>query len=202
MSEEPKSQNPPKPRGRPRKPLEEAKSQNPHPRPGKPKRSKPNTKKPITPQQAKFVQEFLRSGKQTEAAVAAGYSKATAPARATRLLQNCAAVKEVIEEARKAVVEKGTYNLEKAMSEADDAIQFAQKTNNANAYVKAVELKAKLNGLLIEKHDVRLSGFAINISGLEDLSSPLPFIDVTSTPVTALPAPATPAISPEDDIFA
>jgi hypothetical protein len=37
------------------------------------------------------------------------------------------------------------------MKEAGQAMEFAKETGNANAYVKAVELRAKLNGLLIDK---------------------------------------------------
>lgn len=41
--------------------------------------------KKITPQQMKFVQEYLRSGNQTDAAIAAGYSEKSAASRASKL---------------------------------------------------------------------------------------------------------------------
>lgn len=41
----------------------------------------------ITPQQRKFVQEYLRSGNATDAAIAAGYSARSAASRASKLLE-------------------------------------------------------------------------------------------------------------------
>lgn len=43
--------------------------------------------KDITPQQKKFVQEYLRSGNATAAAIAAGYSARSAASRASKLLE-------------------------------------------------------------------------------------------------------------------
>lgn len=42
--------------------------------------------KRITPQQKKFVEEYLRSGNATDAAIAAGYSEKTAASRGSKLL--------------------------------------------------------------------------------------------------------------------
>lgn len=43
--------------------------------------------KDITPQQKKFVQEYLKSGNATTAAIAAGYSARSAASRASKLLE-------------------------------------------------------------------------------------------------------------------
>lgn len=43
--------------------------------------------KDITPQQRKFVQEYLKSGNATAAAIAAGYSARSAASRASKLLE-------------------------------------------------------------------------------------------------------------------
>lgn len=43
--------------------------------------------KDITPMQKKFVQEYLRSGNATDAAIAAGYSAKSAASRASKLLE-------------------------------------------------------------------------------------------------------------------
>ena len=43
--------------------------------------------KDITPQQKKFVQEYLKSGNATAAAIAAGYSARSAASRASKLLE-------------------------------------------------------------------------------------------------------------------
>lgn len=119
--------------------------------------------KGLNPKQAQFVAEYFRNGgNQARAAVLAGYSASNAKEAGYALMQ-IPAVKAAIDEARKGWAEKAGYNLEAAMQEAQDAILFAELTENANAYVKAVELRSKLNGLLVEKIDVRQSGFQINI---------------------------------------
>jgi phage terminase small subunit len=123
--------------------------------------------KPLSPRQAIFVREYLRNSDATAAAVAAGYSVVSAPERGNRLLRTCPAVMKAVDDALKMIQVKGVHNIEKAMGEADDAIAFSLKTENANAYVKAVELKAKLAGLLIDRKDVRsMNGFRIEIGGL------------------------------------
>lgn len=43
--------------------------------------------KDITPQQKRFVQEYLKSGNATDAAIAAGYSAKSAASRASKLLE-------------------------------------------------------------------------------------------------------------------
>jgi len=58
------------------------------------------------------------------------------------------------------------YNLQAAMRDALRAEKFAIDTGNANALAKVIEHKAKLHGLLIEKHDHRMAAnFQINIDG-------------------------------------
>ena len=51
-----------------------------------------------------------------------------------------------------------------AMGEAKDAMDFAYKTDNASAYVKAVELRSKLSGLLIDRVEV----FTMDLKGALD----------------------------------
>ena len=125
-------------------------------------------KNKLNPRQERFVAEYLKDGNASRAAVAAGYSPKAAKDRGWNLLHESPAVMNALEIARKEVAEKSKYNLEKAMNEAQEAIDFAKQTENANAYVKAVELRSKLNGLLIEKHDVRTVGFSINILGVSN----------------------------------
>jgi hypothetical protein len=125
-----------------------------------------NLNTPLKPREAKFIAEYLKDSNGSRAAIASGYSGNSAAQEAYRLLHENPGVMAAIAEARKGLKELGIYNLEKAMKEADDVIAFAKETENANAYAKAFELKAKLNGLLVEKHDVRTSGFVLQISGI------------------------------------
>ena len=98
---------------------------------------------------------------------------------------------EVIEELakiRKRVAEQAFYDAAVAMKELQDTIQFARDTENAAAMAKAVELKMKLAGLLIERHDMRNVGsFSVNIIGIEGNAPDDPVLE--HEPLEALPEP-------------
>lgn len=111
-----------------------------------------------------------------QAARDAGY----APADCARV-----AVEFMKDERAKAILNKRTsittptpppeYSTDAAMKEAEDAMGFAILTENAGAYIKAVELRSKLKGLLVDKLDVRQAvGFQIRIQGLDEITSPPP----------------------------
>lgn len=127
---------------------------------GRPKR----VESPI--KQAEFVKELLKTkGNATQAArnIGLGSDKTPHAKEASRLMQQ-AGTKALIAKATDALMAEGIYNLKIAMKEAEEAIEFARQTKNANAYVKAVELRSKLNGLLIERVEQRTSGFQVLIS--------------------------------------
>lgn len=122
----------------------------------------------LTPKQQLFIAEYLKDNNGARAAEAAGYSKQNARSQAYQLLNHQPAVITALEEERKKLQVATQYNAERAMAEAEDAMTFALQTENANAYVKAVELRAKLTGLMIERHDVRQAGsFQIQIFGID-----------------------------------
>ncbi len=140
----------------------------------------------LNPRQARFAAEYLKHGNGEAAAIAAGYTENNAAWTADNLLKNCPGVIELIAQSRKAVAVEGTYNLKTAMKECEDTMELAVKTENANAYAKAVELRSKLNGLLVEKHDVRQVGFHVSVGGIDfnkrDGTEPIPDeIDITAT---------------------
>ena len=56
---------------------------------------------------------------------------------------------------RKPVVEKMQYGLEQAMGEAEQAFVVARNREQGGAMVAAVQLRSKLNGLLVERSEVR-----------------------------------------------
>lgn len=116
-----------------------------------------------------FVAEYLKDGNGTRAARVAGYSQKNSQQTACALLKNSPAVKNAIETARQSLTESASYNMEKAMAEAADVMAFAKETKNANALAKAVELRSKLSGLLIERQDVRHVGkFELIYSGIDE----------------------------------
>lgn len=75
---------------------------------------------------------------------------------ASRLMNNSKIIARIAE-LRKPVVEKLQYTLEKAMEEAEQAFNVAKVKENGGAMVAAVQLRAKLNGLIIDKKEVRTS---------------------------------------------
>ncbi len=58
-----------------------------------------------------------------------------------------------VAELRAPVIVKMQYGLEQAMFEAGEAFQVAKAKENGGAMVAAVQLRAKLNGLLVDKRE-------------------------------------------------
>jgi hypothetical protein len=118
----------------------------------------------LSPKQYAFIEEIVAHPQlgANHAAEKAGYDKTAG----SRLMKHPAIAAEV--ERRRAELRKETdYDVKAAMREAEEAMDFSRQTRNANAYVKAVELRSKLMGLLVEKMDVRqLTNFRINILGM------------------------------------
>jgi hypothetical protein len=91
--------------------------------------------------------------------VSAGYAKSYAERYASKFF-NRPEIRAALEEGWAKIREKSMYTVETAMAEAADVIELAKKTNNAQAYCKAVELRARLSGhldltLRIEHVDIR-----------------------------------------------
>lgn len=129
----------------------------------------------ITHRHVAFVAGILAGKTQKKAAQDAGFFAQTA----TKLMRNPLVIEELARQ-RQIVRARTGYDAEAMMNELDAAITHAKETENAGAYVKAIELKGKLHGLLIERVDQRqVAAFSINISGIDD------------QPI-ALPAPAEP----------
>ena len=60
-----------------------------------------------------------------------------------------------VEELRAPIVEEAQYALKDAMDEAREAFDVAKGKENGGAMVAAVALRAKLNGLLIDRSEVK-----------------------------------------------
>lgn len=121
----------------------------------------------LNPKQLQFVAEYLKCGVGAQAARSAGYSKSGASAAASVMLRN-PLVQAEITKVQAEVMDEAKYGLLKALAEAEEARQNAKLTENAAAEVKAVELKSKLSGLLVEKSEVKSVGFTIQIDGVND----------------------------------
>lgn len=125
----------------------------------------------LTPRQNKFVAEYLSGKNAEQAALAAGYTKASARTRSYELLHQHPLIMKAIEVGQAEIRKQANYDAARAMDELDVGIRFAEATKNATAYLRGVELKAKLMGLLTEKKESSNAAFRINILGL-DSSAP------------------------------
>jgi phage terminase small subunit len=89
------------------------------------------------------------------AAYTAGKMKpATVQNNAHTLMKN-SEVSARVQALRAPVVERVQYGLEQAMLEAEEAMKVAKIKENGGAMVAAVQLRAKLNGLLVDRKEVR-----------------------------------------------
>lgn len=114
----------------------------------------------ITEKKQRYVDLIAAGRDSREAARATGYSESYAEVIATRCKRNpeiAAAIEAIREKGRRL----SAYDLAAAMKEAEDAADFAKKHKNPMANVKAVELRAKLSGLLIERVEL----FSMDLKG-------------------------------------
>lgn len=105
---------------------------------------------------ATFVAEYLANGGNGyRAALLAGYSQPSARNTAWRLTNRDEKVKAAIAKGRAAIAEATAYKFDNAMQELAEGMEFARKTENATAFVRAAELRAKMNGHLVERREVQ-----------------------------------------------
>lgn len=104
----------------------------------------------LRPRQARFVKEYLICGEGAEAARRAGYTASDSKNRAYKL-SKLPKVAAAIELGRGDIARNAQYDTNAAMKELDEAIAFAKSRDNAMAYAKCIELKAKLCGLMIDR---------------------------------------------------
>ena len=114
----------------------------------------------LTPKQESFAQAVVSGMTQSDAyrsAYSAGKMKAETIQRKACELMKDGKITARVEELRKPVVEKLQYDLEKAMGEAQEAFEVARDKENGGAMVAAVTLRAKLNGLLVERKEITIN---------------------------------------------
>lgn len=127
---------------------------------------------PLNERQLLFVTNYIRHGEGIRAAIEAGYSPNSAKMAQRKLLKDPrvlplleqAKVKVLLDDATK----EAKFTYEMAMLEAEEAMLFAKEMENAGAYVKAVEHRAKLSGLLVDRIDVSQNvNFRVVIGGID-----------------------------------
>lgn len=114
----------------------------------------------LTAKQETFCQSIIAGMSQADAYrksySAESMKPETVQKRASELMKN-GAVRGRVDELRKPVVEKVQYGLERAMKEAAEAFEVSKAKENGGAMVAAVTLRAKLNGLLVDRKEIKVS---------------------------------------------
>lgn len=116
--------------------------------------------KQLTTRDAKFVAAFLEGNTAGDSARIAGFkctNQKSFNAVGKRALRR-PIVKAAIDASHQEIAKAGEVTAVSMLQEASDAADFAKAKGNPMAYVKAVELRAKLSGLLIDRVDQRSVG--------------------------------------------
>lgn len=124
----------------------------------------------ITPKQQMFADAIATGMNYNAAAKQAGY-KSTASAHEAK---QHPLVREYLSSIQSRAAALVGHTVVEAMLEAKDGMDFAKETENATAFVKAVELRAKLSGLLIDRVEV----FTADLKGAIEMAQAR-VVDVT-----------------------
>lgn len=117
----------------------------------------------MNPKQAAFVREYLVDCNGTQAAIRAGYSPRTANVQAAELLTK-PDIRAAVEAGKKAKVAETGVTKARVVAMALEGTQMAKEMQSASAFLRGVELLAKLHGHIVERRDTRV------IKSIEDLT--------------------------------
>ncbi len=131
--------------------------------------------------QERFIAEYLktlatapsRNGNASRAYMLAGYQPKTRNSldvSACKLLKH-PKIKAAIRQKRRAMLKRSDITLEKLLSDADDARQLAMRIDQPAAATSAVQLQAKLVGLLVDRKESGAPGdFAAGMTADDAIS--------------------------------
>jgi len=105
----------------------------------------------LTPKQARFVSEYLKDQSATQAAIRAGYAKASAEVQGCRLLRN-AHIRAAVGKAQKRVAVKAEVTLEGHLGDLKRLRDAAAKKGQFSAAITAEVARGKASGLHVEHH--------------------------------------------------
>lgn len=105
----------------------------------------------LTPKQSRFIEEYLVDCNGTQAAIRAGYSPRTACDTAHKMLKT-APIAEAVAVKREALARKVEITAESIARELEEARLIAIREKQGAAAVSASMGKAKLMGLIVERH--------------------------------------------------
>ena len=125
--------------------------------PGAPK-TYPEACETLPAKEVEFINLVMEGLKHNEAAAKAyGLKNRSAVNKGTMLTTRTPRVMLALELARRGLAQAGKYNAETAFNDFTDAMLFAKQENNPAAFTRAVEMRAKLTGVL-GKDDARPEG--------------------------------------------
>lgn len=122
----------------------------------------------LSEKHAQFVRNFV-SGQSQGRAYQGAYPDAnekTASAAAHKLLAK-EHIADAVTACKNALSKKAEYGYEKAMLELEEGMRFSKATENATAYARCVELRSKLSGILVERHNVQTAQFSLTYGGID-----------------------------------
>ena len=111
--------------------------------------------KPLTDRQEQYVRAMARGVPSREAARSCGYSQSYSEKISTRLAKH-PAVKSAIDGIRKEARTAAVYGLVEAVKEIDRAILFGYKCGNPMSVAKLLDLKGRMYGLLVDRHEITI----------------------------------------------
>jgi hypothetical protein len=107
---------------------------------------------PLNDRQQRFVFEIIRGSTATAAAIAAGYRPRSATSAGSRLLAE-PGVRAAIDAGQAEIAREVSVSTKTLLAEAEAARALAERVENASAMIAAVQLKARLTGLIVDKPD-------------------------------------------------
>lgn len=123
--------------------------------------------KKLTVKQRRFCDEYLANGgNATEAAIAAGYSPKTAYAIGHENLSKLE-IQAYLQARGEQNAAKFEYTLREHVKDLDELADLAKRDGNLNAAIRAKELKGKVCGLYLERHELNGS-IALSLSWGDD----------------------------------
>lgn len=123
----------------------------------------------LSPQQAVFVAEYLKTNEKRDSAIKAGIHPESAAQRAWSWLNEYPAVMKAVRDHIKSITDTiplpSRYDYDRAIAEAESLREAAMDAGNLSVASSMVQHKAKLSGLLVDKLQVQ-AGFSLVIEGL------------------------------------
>jgi hypothetical protein len=162
--------------------------------------------KELNPRQQRFVAAYLKTGIASLSYALAGYQPTTRESQdnaASRLLGNVG-IKAAIRQKRRAMLKRSDITIEKLLSDTEDARKLAMASAQPSAATGAVQLQAKLVGLLVDRRETGQPGdfaglttadeviAAIRAEMGEDAAKALASLVAKATPAQAAPAEEAP----------